>query len=220
MMKFELPSFYFGFRSKSGECDWSRILTFLFLLPVLVICEVIITTAFLGYKPNQINFLLWDNIDFLFVYFRSEPLDTLKFVFIDKPLFVIESRQENPSIAIWGLHYYSYTFVAHVVVAVVLAQVIKPSQPIRSAPRYVAVIGSSLLILSSLYLYLSSCCTAGANWILHTWLLAIVFNPLTATEFIIEVYGLVNKWFVWLQILFAALGAYLVVRGLKRKVTV
>ena len=180
MIKLELSKMCFGFCNESGGLNWPRIISFLLLLPGIVTCEVIITAALIGYKPNQISFLLWDNLEFLMMYFRSEPLDTLKFVLIDRPLFVIESRQENPSVAIWGLHYYSHTVVVHIAVAMVLAHVIKPSQPVRSGPRYVVVVGCGLLILSSLYLYLSSCCTAGANWILHTWLLAIVFNPFTA----------------------------------------
>jgi len=217
MTKLNGLSFCFGFRSKSGALEWQRLLVLMFLIPGIIVSEVIITAAFIGYAPNQMKFLLWDNIDFLRVYFRAEPLDTLKFVFIDRPLFIIEARQQDPSTSIWGLHYYSYTVVVHIVAAVLLVQLVKPAQPITPRLRLLAITGAGLLILSSLYLYLSSCCTAGANWIMHTWLLAIVFNPYTSSESIIEMYGYVNQWFVWIQVLFAVLGCYFIFTGLNKR---
>lgn len=184
-----------------------RTLYFLLMLVGLILCELIFMAAFTGYMPTKIKFLLWENIDFLLVYFRGEPLDTLKFVFIDKPLIVIESRQQAPSTVIWGLHYYSYTVIVHVVIAIVLAQQVRASPPIRAKLRYFQLGGSGLLVFSSLYLYLSSCCTGEASWILHTWFLSLVFNPITATESMIELYELVHNGFIWMQILIAALGA-------------
>lgn len=221
MIQLSLSAMFFNFFASSCRqsrlCHWRNVLIFLAILAGLVISELILTAAMTGYMPNRVTFLLWDNIDFLLIYFGEEPWDTFKFVFMDKPLFLIESRLENPSSAVWGLHYYSYTVVIHIAVALVLVQVIRLSQSIAATSRFVVVLGAGLLVLSSLYLYLASCCTTGASWLLHTWLLAIVFNPQTATEFIIELYGVVHKWLLWLQIMIAVSGAYLAVRGLKRK---
>jgi hypothetical protein len=210
-------NYLLGGCNKTEGCKWRRSLGFFIVLAALVCCEIILASAFTGYMPNQFSFLLWENLDFLLIYFGDEPLETLWFVLIDRPIFVVESRQQEPSVAIWGLHFYSSTFIAHIVVALVLNWLLKPARSFTYTSRLMVISGCLLLVISSLHLYLSSCCTAGANWLLHTWMLAIVFDPFTANEFIIELYGVVNPWFLWLQILMVLAGSYLVYRGLKQK---
>lgn len=206
-----------GVNGQSWLNRWQSGLIFLFIFAGLVVTEITIAVLFTGYWPNQLSLMLWDNLDFLLVYFTEEPIDTLIFVFLDKPLLVIDSRLQAASTSVWGLHFYSYTLVFYLAISAVLTRLLL-SLPDRSRASNLTVFtGAGLLLLASTYLYLGSCCSGGANWIVHTWLLAIAFNPLTATEFVVELYQAIYKWLFWLQLMVGVFGAYLVFKGFKRQ---
>ena len=190
----------------------SGLFWFLLILTGLILCETLLVTLSTGYLPTGISFLLWDRFDFFLNFFRDEPLETLSLIFINKPLFKIVALQENPVTAIWELHYYSITLISHLLVAIVFSSIITRSKSIKSGWQNIPVSGSVLLILSSLFLYLSSCCTSGSNWVFHTWLLSIVFDPVTATDSVIEIYNIINSGFIWLQTMLTLLGIFLIFR--------
>ena len=95
-------NYLLGGCNKTEGCKWRHGLGFFIVLTALVCCEIILASAFTGDMPNQFSFLLWENLEFLLIYFGDEPLETLKFVLIDRPIFVVESRLQEPSAAIWG----------------------------------------------------------------------------------------------------------------------
>lgn len=193
-----------------------------FIIPfaILIGVEILFISLFTGFGPSQFSFLLWDKFHFFLGYFLEEPLETLLFISIDQPLFKIKAALDNPPQVIWRLNYYGYTLFTHIVVAIIASRTINKFTLSKSALQHFPVSGSVLLILSSLFLYLSSCCTAGANWIIHTWVLAIVFNPYTARETILEIYNNYSAWFTWLQYFMAFSGAYLIFIKLKKHSTV
>ena len=192
------------------EYKQSKLFWLILILAVVTLFEVFLISVSTGYLPTKVSFLLWDRFDYFIVYFRNEPFEALSLYFIDKPLFKIEAMQEAPITAIWGLHYYSYTLLAHLLVGIVFSCIITRSIFTKLSRRDFPVTGSSLLIFSSLFLYLSSCCSVGGNWIFHTWLLSILFNPVTATDSIIEIYTIISGGFIWLQTVTALFGIYLI----------
>jgi len=178
--------------------------------------EVVLISLLAGYPPNNFSFLLWEKFHFFLRYLLQEPVETLSFILIDKPLFKIEALQESPATVIWGLHYYGVTLFTHIVVAILASRALNKHRLSKSALLSFPIKGTTLFIFSSLFLYLSSCCTSGANWIIHTWILAVVFNPYTASATLLEIYNNIQSWFIWLQYLMAASGAYLIFLKLKK----
>lgn len=195
----------------------NHLLWFLAAFTILIGLEVVLVALFTGFSPNNFSFLLWDKFYFFLTYLLEESVETLSFILIDKPLFKIEALQENKTTVIWGLHYYGVTLFTHIVVAILASRAINKHKFSKYTLLSFSISGVILLIFSSLFLYLSSCCTAGANWIIHTWILAVVFNPFTASETLIELYNYIQDWFIYLQYLMAALGGYLIFLKLKNK---
>jgi hypothetical protein len=178
----------------------------------IIIAETILVSLFTGYLPTRFSFLLWNNFHFLLDYLWDEPIEILSFLLIDKPLFKIDALQDNLSTVIWGLHFYSYTLLTHIFIAVLASRLIVKQTLTISALRSFPVSGSILLILSSLFLYLSSCCTNGATWIVHSLLLVIMFTPGNAIGNFFDIYNYIQGWLIWVQVVMAISGSYLVMQ--------
>ena len=194
----------------------SHISWFVLAFALLILIETILISLFTGYLPTRLLFLSWDQLHFILNYFWDEPFDTLSFIFTHKPLFKIEALLNIPTTTIWGLHFYSYTIFTHIVIAILASRIIVKYKFTTLALKSFPISGSILLILSSLFLYLSSCCTSGAIWIIHSGLLSIVFNPYNATETTIEIYNNIHEWFTWFQFLMAASGLYLILLKIRK----
>ena len=205
-----MPALYISFKK-------SRLFWFTLFLTVLMLCETLLISVFTGHLPTNISFLLLDKFDFFIEFLRDVPVDALTLIFVDKPLFVIASMQKDPVTAIWGLHYYGYTLIIHLLVAFIFSHVMTSSKSVELNWRAFPVLGSVLLIFSSLFLYLSSCCSVGGNWILETMLLAIIFDPVTASDAILDLYTVIEGGFIWLQTVMSLLGIFLVVSKLGNK---
>lgn len=194
----------------------SHIFWFVLAMTLLIVAETILISLFTGYLPTKLSFLPWDKFHIILNYFREEPIETLSFIFTQKPLFKIEAILNSPTTTVWGLHFFSYTIFTHIVIAILASRRIVKYKFTTLALKFFPISGSILLILSSLFLYLSSCCTGGANWIIHSWLLSIVFNPYNATETTIEVYNNIHEWFIWFQFVMAASGFYLIMLKIRK----
>lgn len=212
MIKTSSSRLWYDRHSYTGECGWQRFLFVVLLLVALFLAETIVIVVFTGHAPTQVASLLLENADFFMVYFADEPLQTLKFLMVDKPLFVIEAKHTTSVTVIWSMQYFASTVIVHFVIALLLGYMIANWPVTTLRLRTTAIIGITLLLLSCLYLYLSSCCTAGANWILHTGILALVLNPLITSSELMGLYELLAGWFDWLQLLVALSGIYLLVR--------
>jgi hypothetical protein len=70
--------------------------------------------------------------------------------------------------------------------------------------------GAVLLAGSSLYLFHISCCTGGPLWIVHTGLISQLFNPVTSTVAMLDIYTVLQPWLGWLQAGCALVGALLI----------
>lgn len=195
----------------------SRIFANQYFNVIVIFCSIIFfELLFLAiatkYLPNQMSSWMISAWDFFLTLFQEEPLYTLQLVLIDKPIFVIGHTDVISDIYVWSLHFHSYTIVVHLIIAFLCARMIVICRE-NPCPNFLATIAGAILVLvASLYLQLASCCTGGPNWIVHTWLLSLLFNPISATVNMIKVYQLGKGLLPILQLLCAGYGGYLIYR--------
>ncbi len=57
----------------------------------LIVIEALQIAALNHSLPNRLSSILFDNLDFFASYVREAPLDTLKVLLLEKPLFVVSA---------------------------------------------------------------------------------------------------------------------------------
>lgn len=188
-----------------------RVVYTILIVTGLIIVEVVFIAMSTGYMLVHVKSSLLENAGFFMVLLQEEPLMTLKLMLIEKPLFIIEARHEATASVVWSLHYFSFTLLVHFIISFFIAGIIlRFGEDLRW--QDIPFTGSVLLLFASLYLLMTSCCTAGPNWIFHTWLLSVVFNPITSSNATIKVYQFLKDGFVLLQIGTGLVGGYLLWR--------
>lgn len=190
--------------------NWRFYSWFSIVFFTLFICEIILLGFPAGYLPNKLSFVFINNLDIIGLYFQDNPLNALKFVLIDTPVFTIESWQTNGQTAVWGLHYYAYSLLVHIVITISISMNLCRSGIFATRVKQLPITGLTLLLMSSLYLYLASCCTSGANWFVHTLLLAFASNPALNSAFIMDTYVYIRNGLTISQFGMAIVGLYLV----------
>jgi len=191
---------------RSGTKLWRLLGISLLLALGMVLLEVLLVALFSGQLPNRISSTLIANPGFFARYLLEAPGTTLKLLLIDKPLFEIAAVQTSTAVDIWRLHYFSHAILAHLGLGVLLVRYWHAVRRIGRQDLLLFGSGAVLLASSTLYLFHSSCCTGGPLWIIHTGLLASLFNPVTATVARLDVYTVVQPWLDWLQAGFALTG--------------
>ena len=182
------------------------------ILAGVVSFEFVFMAVSSGYMQVHFTSPVLGNVHFFVLLLQDAPLLTLKMLLLEQPLLVVEARHPVTAATVWSLHYFSLTVVVHVVVSVILSgRIVRAGGTLRW--QDIPFSGSVLLLFSSVYLLLSSCCTGGPNWIFHTWLLSVVFNPITSSNATIQLYQSLKDWFSVLQMMTGILGAYLMFRS-------
>lgn len=179
-----------------------------------------IETAFIalatGYMFIQFRSSLLENLGFFVLLADEDPMATLRIILMDNPVFIIQSKHKPTDSTVWSLHYFSLTILVHLLVAFILSEKVS-TKGFWTRLQDLPLSGSILLLCSSIYLLLASCCTDGPHWLLHTWLLAVVFNPITSTNATIQLYQVLKDWFVLLQFVVGGLGGYLLFRSMRKR---
>ena len=176
----------------------------------MVLLEVALIVLLTGHFPNRITSTLFANPGFFATYLLEAPATTLKLLLIDKPLFEIASVQSHGDLDTWRLYYFNYATLVHLGVAALLVRRWHSVRGIGRRGRFLFGGGAVLLVSSSLYLFHISCCTGGPLWIVHTGLISHLFNPVTSTVAMLDVYTVLQPWLGWLQASFALTGAMLI----------
>ena len=183
-----------------------------------ILLETVFVAFSTGYLFVQFKSPLLENMGFYATLAGDDVLMTLRFVLIENPLLIIQSQYRQTETIVWSLHYYPLTLLVHLVLAVVLADM-----RLRFGPAFkyqaLPLAGTALLLSSTLYLFLGSCCSGGPNWIMQTWLLAIVFNPVTSSNATILLYQSLIGGFVILQVISGVLGGYMLFYYYRKKHT-
>lgn len=210
-----MPNFIYQDAPKRAAALWR--LTGLAGLAVvgMVLLEVFFVALLTGHFPNLITSALFANPGFFATYLLEAPAATLHLLLIDKPLFEIASVQARGELDIWRLHYFNYANLLHVGLAVLLARYWHRVRDAGMRGRILLAAGVILLLSSSLYLFSSSCCTGGPLWIVHTGLLAHLFNPVTSTVAMLDLYSVLQPWLGWIQAGFALGGGLMIGRFLR-----
>ena len=176
--------------------------------------EVLFVALLTGHFPNRITSTLFANPGFFASYLLEAPGTTLHLLLIDKPLFEIAAVQTHGELDSWRLYYFNYASLVHVGLAVLLVRrwhSVRDAGTQRLLPLGAGVV---LLVSSSLYLFNSSCCTGGPMWIIHTGLIAHLFNPVTSSVAMLDVYSVLRPWLGWVQAGFALTGTLLIWKSL------
>jgi hypothetical protein len=163
----------------------------------MVLLEVFFVALLTGHFPNSITSSLFANASFFATYLLEAPGTTLRLLLIDKPLFEIAAVQAHRELDIWRLHYFNYANLLHVGLAVLLTRYWHSMRDAGMRDRILLGAGIVLLLSSSLYLFNSSCCTGGPLWIVHTGLIAHLFNPVTSTVAMLDIYSVLQPWLGW-----------------------
>jgi hypothetical protein len=176
----------------------------------MVLLEGVFIALVTGHLPNRITSTLFANPGFFATYLLEAPGTTLHVLLIDKPLFEIAAVQTHGELDRWRLHYFNYATLVHAGLAVLLVRRWPSVRDAGTQGRLLLGMGVVLLASSSLYLYNSSCCTGGPLWIIHTGLLAQLFNPVTSSVVMLDVYTVLQPWLGWVQAGFALAGGLLI----------
>jgi hypothetical protein len=181
----------------------------------MLLLEVLFIALLTGHLPNRITSALFANPGFFATYLLEAPRTTLQLLLIDKPLFEVAAVRTHGELDIWRLHYFNYATLVHVGLAVLLVRRWHSVRAAGTQGRLLLGAGVALLAGSSLYLFHSSCCTGGPLWIVHTGLIAHLFNPVTSSVAMLDVYIVLQPWLGWVQGGFALAGGGLVGRFLR-----
>lgn len=192
-----------------------RIVYTLLIFVGLLALEMAFVALVTGHLFVQFKSPLIEHFAFFLALAKDAPLTTLKLILVEQPFFIIQSQQKATGVTVWALHYFSFTVLLHLLVAFWLSAGLH-RQGLSIHFGRITFIGSVLLLLSSLYLRLAGCCTGGPNWIVQTWLLSLVFNPITASTAMIRLYEFLKDGFVVLQLCSALAGGYLLLHGRKQ----
>ena len=82
---------------------FNYLLWFIAAFTMLIGFEAALASLLTGYTLNNFSFLLWEKFHFFVTYFLEEPIETLSFILIDKPLFKIESLQKKSNLSYLGI---------------------------------------------------------------------------------------------------------------------
>lgn len=141
----------------------------------LVAVEVVLLTAIAGSLPNHVTAPLAEQFSLLTTLWHSNPTAALPLI-AQTPVFVIAHQEPADSIQAWGLYYFSLTFLVHLAIAVVAAQLL--CRPFGHPRHFLWLIsGGAALAFAVLYARSASCCTGGPRWVFDLGLYALAFDP-------------------------------------------
>lgn len=182
----------------------------------LVAVEVVLLAIVAGSGPNNVSAPLAENFSLLITLWHSNPVAALPQI-AQTPVFVIAHQEPADSIQAWGLYFFPFTFVVHLAIAVVAAQLLRrPSGHPRCLLWLTA--GGAALAFAVTYTRFATCCTGGPRWALEIGLYALAFDPTRSLLDWPAIYTRLETYFPFLQFATGAMGiACIIVAALKQK---
>lgn len=182
----------------------------------LVVVEVVVLAIVAGSGPNNVSAPLAEQASLLTTLWHSNPAAALPLI-VQTPVFVITHQEPADSIPAWGLYYFPLTFVVHLALAVVAAQLLHVSS---GHPRRLLWLtsGGAALAFAVTYTRFATCCTGGPRWAFDLGLYALAFDPTPSLLDWSAIYMRVETFFPFLQFATGMAGiACIIVAMLKQK---
>jgi len=152
--------------------------------------------------PNQIEFALLHNLTFFFELFSSNPSTAVDFLFIYKPVLIIQRIDPLSNSQAWGI----YIMPISTITLLTLCLFITWMKHSSSSPRlwFCLFLASILLSVSVFYLRAQACCTVNPAWLLDVILLSRIYNPVLNFDYWQDIYLLIMPWLKTIQLLMAS----------------
>ncbi|VAW80322.1 hypothetical protein MNBD_GAMMA15-1379 [hydrothermal vent metagenome] len=163
-------------------------LTGIILFPALLIIVCALFALLLRDLPNSVQFQPTTNLSFLQILWQSNPWETIKLVFVDKPLVVIEHIDHATGTQVWAMFYYAGTLLMYLLVAALASLHWKNLKNSTAKQLVLFTAGAAAVLISFTYLQRAACCTSGHGWVLETWLLGKAYTPSLGSVNWIEIY--------------------------------
>lgn len=141
----------------------------------LVAVEVVLLAAFAGNGPNAVSAPFVEQFSLLLTLWHSNPVAALPLI-AQTPVFVIAHQEPADSLQTWGLYYFPFTFVVHLAIAVVAAQLLRRTSGHLRRLLWLTT-GGAALAFAVTYTRFATCCTGGPRWALEIGLYALAFDP-------------------------------------------
>ena len=148
--------------------------------------------------PNHIEFTLIHNLVFFFELFTSNPLAAIDLLFVNNPVFIIQSIDILNDNQIWGIYLMPISIITLFALSVFVTW-IKHLSPSPGIWRWL-LLASAILSISVFYLKIQTCCTTNPSWALEIMLLSRIYNPVLNAIFWQDMYLLVTPWFKAIQL--------------------
>jgi hypothetical protein len=182
----------------------------------LVAVEVVVLAIVAGSGPNNVSAPLAEQFSLFLTLWHSNPAAALPLI-AQTPVFVIAHQEPADSIPAWGLYYFPLTFVVHLAIAVVAAQLLRRSS---EHPRRLLWLtsGGAALAFAVTFTRFATCCTGGPRWAFDLGLYALAFDPTRSLLDWSAIYMRMETYFPFLQFATGMAGiACIVVAMLKQK---
>ena len=153
------------------------LLTAALVFPALLLAVNLLFALLLGGLPNGVQLEATANLAFLKILWQDNPWETLKLVLFDKPLVVIEQRDHEMGLQLWGTFYFAGTVLVYLLVSAFTAWHWRALIHSSAKQRALFVAGAMTALGGATYLKLAACCTNGTSWLLESWMLAKVYTP-------------------------------------------
>jgi hypothetical protein len=167
--------------------------------PVLLVVINLLFALFLGGLPNRVQFQAISDLAFLQILWQDNPWETIKLVWVDMPLGVVERLHDASGIQLWGMFYYAGTILVYLLVSAFTGFHWNRLMTGSGRQQLLYVTGVILVVIGVTYLRRAECCTSNPAWALETWLLAKASMPNPGVVNWIDLYQRVQPWLVAIQ---------------------
>jgi hypothetical protein len=153
----------------------------------------------MGSLPNNVQLPVGPGLDFLQILWQANPWETARLVFVDGPLVVIEQRQQETGLQVWGIFHYTGTVLVYLMISVFTA--VHRGDLVNGSKKQRALFAAGLItvLIGVTYLRHAACCSSEPGWVLETWLLAKVYTPNAGAADWMLIYARIQPWLPLMQ---------------------
>jgi hypothetical protein len=186
-------------------------------IPVLILLiglQVMLMMLWVGGMPNQVTIPPVQHADIYLSLWHNRPYQALMLTLVEKPLFVIQSRQldDGLDMQLWAVSLFAGNLILHLFISLYLALILqKPQMSTWPQWRWRGP-GLFLVILAMITIRRADCCVGGPGWLFDVWLLSYLSYTQTTLDWQ-SWYVEIKPWFIYLQSLLVFCGVLMLYRA-------